>query len=272
MGELAPSAAQPAEAASVREVGIDQLEPSPFQPRMDMAEEPMAELAESIRARGILQPILVRPHPTEPGRYQIIAGERRWRAAGLAGLHQVPVYVRALPDIEAAAAALVENLQRQDLNPIEEAEGLRRLIDEFGFTHEAMGLAISKSRPHISNMLRLLQLPSAVQVGVREGKLTYAHARAMMKHPAPETVMDKIVSRGLSVRQTEKLVLRDMAPKPAREKKAKDPNLRSAEVDFADAIGLRTRLLVSPEGKGQIVITVDNWLQIEDLRERLTVS
>lgn len=272
MGEMAPSADRPDAGASVREVGIDQLEPSPFQPRMDMAEEPMTELADSIRTRGILQPILVRPHPTDPARYQIIAGERRWRAAGLAGLHQVPVYVRALPDIDAAAAALVENLQRQDLNPIEEAEGLKRLIDEFGFTHEAMGQAISKSRPHISNMLRLLNLPETVQMGVREGKLSYAHARAMMKHPAPAALMDKVVARGLSVRQTEKLVLRDMEPKPVREKTAKDPNLRSAEVDFADAIGLRVRFLLNPEGKGQIIITVDNWLQIEDLKERLTVS
>lgn len=272
MGEIVPAADSASPPGTVREVGIDQLEPSPFQPRMDMPEEAMGELAASIRERGILQPILVRPHPSAPGRYQIIAGERRWRAAGLAGLHQVPVYVRALPDIDAAAAALVENLQRQDLNPIEEAEGLRRLIEEFGFTHDQMGQAVSKSRPHITNTLRLLQLPVGVQMGVREGKLSFAHARTIVTHPDPEAAMAKVIARGLSVRQTEKLVQRDMAPKPPRKTASRDPNLRAAETDFADALGLRVRMLVGPDGKGQIIISVDNWLQIEDLKERLTVS
>lgn len=272
MGEIAPAAEAAPASGGVRDVGIDQLEPSPFQPRMDMPAEAMSELADSIRERGILQPILVRPHPSAPNRYQIIAGERRWRAAGLAGLHQVPVYVRDLPDIDAAAAALVENLQRQDLNPIEEAEGLKRLIDEFGFTHEQMGQAVSKSRPHISNMLRLLQLPAGVQIGVREGKLSFAHARTLVTHPDPEAAMAKVVARGLSVRQTEKLVQQAMAPKPVRKPAPPDPNLRAAESDFADALGLRVRMLVSPDGKGQIIISVDNWLQIEDLKERLTIA
>jgi len=268
-----PQASAGAEAGGiVREVGIDQLEPSPFQPRMDMPEEAMQELTESVKERGILQPILVRPHPSVPDRFQIIAGERRWRAAGLAGLHHVPVYVRALPDIDAAAAALVENLQRQDLNPIEEAEGLKRLIDEFGFTHEQMGQAVSKSRPHITNMLRLLQLPSSVQMNVREGKLSFAHARTILRHPDPEAVSAKVIARELSVRQTEKLVTRDLEPRPPRQPTVRDPNLRAAETDFSDALGLRVRMLVNADGKGQIVISVDNWLQIEDLKERLRVS
>lgn len=237
-----------------------------------MAEEAMSELADSIRARGILQPILVRPHPSVADRYQIIAGERRWRAAGLAGLHQVPVYVRALPDVDAAAAALVENLQRQDLNPIEEAEGLKRLIDEFGFTHDQMGQAVSKSRPHISNMLRLLQLPTSVQLGVREGKLSFAHARTIVNHPHPEEAMARVVARGMSVRQTEKMVQQDTEPKPPRKAASRDPNLRAVESDFADALGVRVRMLVNADGKGQIIISVDNWLQIEDLKERLTVG
>jgi ParB family chromosome partitioning protein len=258
--------------AAVRAVGVDLLDPSPYQPRVDMPEDGLMELAESIRAQGILQPILVRPHPSDPGRYQIIAGERRWRASGLAGLHEVPVFVRDLSDSDAAAAALVENLQRQDLNPIEEAEGLRRLIDDFGFTHEAMGHAISKSRSHITNMLRLLNLPNEVQRSVREGALTYAHARAMLKHPAPVTIMPRIIARGLSVRQTEKLIERDMEPKPARKKSSKDPNLGALETDLADALGLRVRLLVDAAGRGQVVINVENWLQIEDIKERLSTG
>lgn len=269
MGELSPSAPP---AGAVQEVGIDLLEPGPYQPRMDMAEEALGELAESIRAQGILQPILVRPHPTLPGRYQIIAGERRWRAAALVGLHTVPVYVRTLPDLETAAAALVENLQRQDLNPIEEAEGFKRLIDEFGFTHEAMGRAISKSRPHITNMLRLLQLPPEVQMAVRDGRLTYAHARIMARHPDPVRLMPKVIDRGLSVRQTDKLVERDMEPRPPRVPRERDPNLRALETEFSDALGLRVRMLVNPDGKGQIVVNVDNWLQVDDLKERLRVS
>lgn len=270
MGEMTPS--EPHAAASVREVGIDLLEPNPFQPRMDMPEANLEELAESIRVQGILQPILVRPHPTEPDRYQIIAGERRWRASGLAGLHEIPVYVRTMSDSDAAAAALVENLQRQDLNAIEEAEGLKRLIDEFGFTHEAMGYAISKSRSHISNMLRLLNLPQDVQLSVREGKLTYAHARMMLRHPDPAAIMPRVIARGLSVRQTEQLIVRDMQPKPARVAAEKDPNTRAFESDMSDALGMRVRLVVTAGGQGQITINVENWLQIEDVKARLTGS
>ena len=270
MGEMTAAEAPPA--ASVRPVGIDLLEPNPFQPRMDMPEEALEDLAASIRVQGILQPILVRPHPTEPDRYQIVAGERRWRAAGLAGLHEVPIYMRVLSDVDAAAAALVENLQRQDLNPIEEAEGLKRLIDEFGFTHETMGHAISKSRSHITNMLRLLHLPDPVQLNVREGKLTFAHARAMLKHPDPVTIMPKIIARGLSVRQTEQLITRDTLPKPARVKPGKDADVRAFETEMTDAIGMRVRVTIGPDGRGQVVITVENWLQIEDLKARLTIQ
>ena len=270
MGEMTP--AENSAPPAVREIGIDLLEPNPFQPRTDMPEAELAELADSIKVQGILQPILVRPHPTDAGRYQIIAGERRWRASGLAGLHEVPVFVRSLSDSDVAAAALVENLQRQDLNPIEEAEGLRRLIEDFNFTHEAMGHAISKSRSHISNMLRLLNLPQEVQVNVREGKLTCAHARAMLKHPDPVTIMPKIIARGLSVRQTEQLITRDTLPKPARVKPGKDADVRAFETEMTDAIGMRVRVTIGPDGRGQVVITVENWLQIEDLRARLTIQ
>ena len=148
----------------IRRLPIDLLDPNPFQPRMNFDEEMLHDLAESIRTQGVLQPILVRPHPDVPGRYQIIAGERRWRAAGIAGLHEIPVICRELNDVESAAAALIENLQRENLNPIEEAEGYQRLIQNFGLTHEALGTAVSKSRAHVGNIMRLLALP---EVGAR---------------------------------------------------------------------------------------------------------
>lgn len=270
MGESQAELVKPGD--PVRDLDLDLLEPNPFQPRMDMPEEALSELADSIRAQGILQPILVRPHPSVEGRYQIVAGERRWRAAALAGLHQVPVYVRQLPDISAAAAALVENLQRQDLNPIEEAEGLKRLIDDFEFTHDAMGEALGKSRPHITNTLRLLQLPPEVQLHVRDGSLSAGHARTLLSHPDPKAAMERVIARGMSVRQTERLVQTALSREPRRSRRSADPNVRALETDLSDALGLRVRLSVNADGAGQVVITVDNWLQIEDLKERLTVA
>jgi ParB family chromosome partitioning protein len=191
-----------------RTLPIEALEPGPYQPRRPIDATSLRELTESIRARGILQPLLARPHPHQPGRYQIIAGERRWRAAQAAGLHDVPTLVRQLGDAEAMAAALVENLQRQDLNPIEEAEGYRRLIDEFSMTQDALGEAVGKSRSHIANTMRLLNLPSAVQMEVRHGALTAGHARALLSHPEPAKAALVVIGRGLNVRQTEALAAR----------------------------------------------------------------
>jgi len=201
--------------ASVRQVPLDLLEPNPFQPRSSIEPAALAELTESVRVRGILQPLLVRPHPSAEGRYQIVAGERRWRAAGAAGLHEVPTLVRDMTDTESAAVALVENLQRQDLNAVDEAEGYDRLLTQFGFTHEALGEAIGKSRSHISNTLRLLNLPAVVKEALRHGVISAGHARALLAHPAPETALRIVVDRQLSVRQTEALAARE--PGPERE-------------------------------------------------------
>ena len=158
--------------ASILQLPVDVLESNPFQPRSGMDQTALDELTESIRVRGILQPLLARPHPGTSGRYQIIAGERRWRAAAAAGLHEVPVLVRDMPDSEAASAALVENLQRQDLNAIEEAEGFHRLLTEFGLTQETLAQAVGKSRSHVANTLRLLNLPLLVQTELRSGTIT----------------------------------------------------------------------------------------------------
>ncbi len=193
-----------------RTLPVEALEPGPYQPRRPIDAASLRELTDSIRARGILQPLLARPHPDQPDRYQIIAGERRWRAAQAAGLHEIPVLVRPLGDAEAMAAALVENLQRQDLNPIEEAEGYRRLIDEFAMTQDALGEAVGKSRSHIANTMRLLNLPPAVQMEVRHGALSAGHARALLSHPEPAKAALAVISRGLNVRQTEALAAREV--------------------------------------------------------------
>lgn len=222
----------------VRSLPIEHLEPGPYQPRHPIDPASLRELADSIRARGILQPLLARPHPAAPGRYQIIAGERRWRAAQLAGLHEVPALVRPLGDAEAMAAALVENLQRQDLNPIEEAEGYRRLITEFAMTQESLGEAVGKSRSHVANTMRLLNLPGRVLAEVRNGALSAGHARALLSHPEPEKAALAVIARGLNVRQTEALAARRSEP-PAATRRAKDPDIAALEYTLTAKLGLK---------------------------------
>jgi ParB family chromosome partitioning protein len=225
----------------VRSLPIESLQPGPYQPRHTQDAGALRELADSIRARGILQPLLARPDPGQPGRYQIIAGERRWRAAQLAGLHEVPALIRALADAEAMAAALVENLQRQDLNPIEEAEGYRRLIDEFAMTQEALGDAVGKSRSHVANTLRLLNLPATVLGEVRKGALSAGHARALLSHPHPEQAALAVIARGLNVRQTEALAARE-ANRPTADtapRRERPPETVALERMLADRLGLK---------------------------------
>jgi ParB family chromosome partitioning protein len=203
MGDAANA---PPGGGGVQSVPLEMLTPSPFQPRKSMDEGALAELAQSIRQRGILQPLLVRPAPGRPGHFQIIAGERRWRAAQSVPLHEVPVMVRALSDSDAMAAGLVENLQRADLNPIEEAEGYQRLISEFQMTQEALGEAVGKSRSHVTNTLRILKLPAPVLAQVRAGALSMGHARALLGLADPVRGAEDVIARGLSVRQTEEMV------------------------------------------------------------------
>lgn len=222
----------------IRTLGISQLAPGPFQPRQAPDPSALEELTESIRARGILQPILARPDPDDPNRFQIIAGERRWRAAQAAGLDTVPVLIRALGDMEALAAALVENLQRQDLNAIEEAEGYRRLIDGFQMTQETLASAVGKSRSHVANTMRLLNLPGTIQAGVRAGHLSAGHARALLAHPEPERAALAVIAKGLNVRQTEALASSrsdSRGSRPAR----RDPDLAGLEQELTDRLGLR---------------------------------
>ena len=236
----------------VRTVPIDLLDPSPFQPRTSMDSAGLQELANSIRARGILQPLLVRPNPADPTRFQIIAGERRWRASALAGLHEVPALVRTLADGDAMAAALVENLQRQDLNPLEEAEGYHRLLEEFGLTQDTLALAVGKSRGHISNTMRLMGLPDRVRDALRTGSISAGHARALIGHRAPEAILALVLDRGLSVRQTEAIATK-LAAGITEGKRAPrlDPDIQALERDLSQRIGLRVDL--HPSGRGGTV-------------------
>ncbi len=254
----------------IRRLPIDLLDPNPFQPRMNFDEAMLRDLADSIRTQGVLQPILVRPHPDVAGRYQIIAGERRWRAAGLAELHEIPVICRVLTDQQSAAAALIENLQRENLNPIEEAEGYQRLIQNFGLTHEALGNAVSKSRAHVGNIVRLLTLPETVRDEVRKGALSLGHARAMLTLPDPAQVVPEVVRKGLSVRQTERLVQRLMAEKAPGKTAVPAPDNAHVERDLAAQIGYRVKVSASPRGDGSLTIWFNDLFQLDDLITRLT--
>ncbi len=251
LGEAATATS--ADTLGVRSLALDLLDPSPYQPRRTADPTSLDELAASIRARGVLQPLLARPHPDLPARYQIVAGERRWRAAQRAGLHEVPVLVRPLTDVEAMAAALVENLQRQDLNPIEEAEGYRRLINEFSLSQEALGEAVGKSRSHVANTLRLLNLPAQVQAEVRAGGLSAGHARALLAHPDPQHAALQVIARGLNVRQTEALATRRDDPAGSASEPAlrKPPDLLALERSLAARLGLQVE--ISPRGAGGTV-------------------
>ncbi len=208
LAALLGEAAEPASvnAPGVQLLAVDLLEASPYQPRQSMDDTALGELADSIAQRGILQPLLVRAHPSRAGRFQIIAGERRWRAAQRVSLHEVPVLVRDLSDADAMAAGLVENLQRADLNPVEEAEGYQRLITEFRLSQEKLGEAVGKSRTHINHTLRVLRLPAKVLELVRDGSLTMGHARALLGHDRPEVGAREVLKRDLTVRQTEEMV------------------------------------------------------------------
>lgn len=243
-------------AAGVQNLAVDLLEPSPFQPRQEMAEEALAELADSIAQRGILQPLLVRPKPNTPGHYQIIAGERRWRASQRAKLHEIPVLIRNLSDADAMAAGLVENLQRENLNPVEEADGYKRLIEEFKLSHEKLAEAVGKSRSHITNIMRLLQLPVSVQELLKGGQLSTGHAKVLLGHPDAAKLAQEVVKRGLSVRQTEALVKpaeHQATAKAAASTKrvGSDSETSALAADLTEKLGLKVQ--ISFNGKSGVL-------------------
>ena len=266
LSALIPDGAAPtAEQAALRTLPVEALEPGPFQPRGGMDKASLDDLAASIREHGILQPILARPKPGAAGVYEIIGGERRWRAAQAAQLHEVPVVIRDLGDREAMAAGLVENLQRQDLNIMEEAEGYRRLLDEFGLTQEGLGQAVGKSRSHVANTLRLLVLPPEVRDLVANGVLSAGHARTLVTAAEPGRLAAQIVARGLNVRQAEALAASQSRPKGAApERPGRDADVAALERDLTERLGLR--ISIRHQGKGgEVVIRYRDLDQLDGL-------
>lgn len=272
LSALIPDApiASPAATERSLDVDIDQLRPNPFQPRVHMDDARIEELARSIRSHGVIQPIVVR-RTTGDG-YEIVAGERRWRASQRAGLLKVPVVVREIPDDRLLAAALIENIQREDLNPIEEAQAYRRLADDLSLTQEQIAEAVGKDRSSIANYVRLLRLPQEVRDNVAAGTLSMGHARAILGMPdegAQLRVAREVVSRNLSVRETEALVARSGQPAPARAEPAKDVHTRAAEDRLRFALGARTRIVRKGSG-GRIEVEFSSENELQRLFEYLT--
>jgi ParB family chromosome partitioning protein len=256
-------------AEGVRTVPIEFLRPSALQPRRYFGEDELAALTESIRAKGVMQPLLVRRPADADDRYEIVAGERRWRAAQLAGCHELPVVIYALSDREALELALLENVQRQDLTPLEEADGYRRLIDEFGHTQEELARTLGKSRSHIANLIRLLGLPAALRSMLESGQLSAGHARALLGARDPAPLARQVVARGLNVRQTEALVRNERQASRLAGIQPRDADTIALERDLSARLGLPVKL--QPRGVGgTLSIAYRSLEQLDDLIKRLT--
>ncbi|MEX0583193.1 MAG: ParB/RepB/Spo0J family partition protein [Sneathiella sp.] len=262
---------------STKEVPVEQMRANKFQPRLDWDQEALESLAASIAEKGILQPILVRRNPTSDSEYEIIAGERRWRAAQMAQLHKVPVIIKELSDAETMEIALIENIQREDLSAIEEAEAYKRLMGEFDHTQETLSQHVGKSRTHVANMMRLLTLPPAVQTLVREGKLSSGAARSLINQDNAEELAKKIVREGLSVRAVEKLVKKKGHRKDGEgplgvmaRRIMKSPDVRALEDDLTAAIGIDVSIDHYDTGNGTLTITYQDLDQLDETCRRLT--
>jgi len=256
---------EPARAGALQTLAIDRVRPGKLQPRTQMDDGALAELAESIKEQGVMQPILVRP--IDNGRFEIIAGERRWRAAQRAGLREIPALVKDVDDNNALALALIENIQRENLNPLEEALGLARLVDEFGLTHDAVAKAVGRSRSAVSNLMRLTQLAKPVQDHLMSGALEMGHARALLALPAAEQggAAARVVTESLSVRDTERLVgtLINPAQRALRQAStSRDADTVRLENEVAEKLGAKVRIEPGRKGAGRVVI---NYNSLEEL-------
>ncbi len=248
-------------------ISIVNLKPSPSQPRRLFDKSSINELAESIKSKGLVQPILVRPAPSENGIYEIIAGERRWRAAQIAQLHEVPAVIRNLDDVEALEIAIIENVQRSDLSPIEEAAGYKRLIENHGHTQEALSEIVGKSRSHIANIIRLLGLPQSIQDMISEGKISSGHARAIMNSAFPEQLAEKIANENLSVRAAEDLVKQRKSG--VKKVKLKDPDTIDLENNLTAKLGLNVSIDHKGKKGGAIKIEYKSLDQLELVTSKL---
>lgn len=263
LGATAPEGEEP----RLREVPVDLIRRNPFQPRLEFDENALRELADSIRAQGIIQPVVLR---RRSGEYELIAGERRWRAAQLAGLERIPAVVREIDDTQAAAIALIENLQRENLNPMEQARAITRLVREFSLTHQQVADMLGTSRPAVSNVLRLLELSEPVQTLLAERRLDMGHARALLPldAEAQQALADKIVARSLSVRQVEQMVSRYQTPSTTPEPEP-DPDTERLARLIAERTGLPVRIRAGRDGRGSVTLGFDSLDQLDGLLERL---
>lgn len=267
IGETGGEVASPDRRAP-RRLPVAMLRPNPRNPRKNFDDGDLTDLAASIRERGVVQAILVRPAPGGGEGYEIIAGERRWRAAQRAGLHEVPIVVHDVSDREALELAIIENVQRADLNPLEEAIGYQQLIDEHGYSQGQLGDVIGKSRPHIANTLRLLKLPEAVQAYVRGGQLSAGHARALVTLDNPEAAARRIVEDGLSVREAEAIGVAARGKTGSRAPETKSADTKAVEKQLADALGLDVAIKYGPKG-GDVRIRYRTLEQLDDVVRRL---
>jgi ParB family transcriptional regulator, chromosome partitioning protein len=251
---------------ALKTVKLDELQPGKYQPRTRMDQASLEELARSLKAQGVMQPILARP--LGKGRYEIIAGERRWRAAKLAGLREVPVVIREVPDSAALAMALIENIQRENLNPLEEATGIHRLINEFKMTHQEAAEAVGRSRTATTNLLRLLNLPQSVQALLYDGKIDMGHARALLalEGRRQEDLAIRVAERGLSVRETEKLVQAILNPKPKKSNRVKTSrDILRFEEELSEKFGTQVEIKPGKRGAGKLVISYASHEHLDDL-------
>jgi ParB family chromosome partitioning protein len=270
LGEAAPE--PPVAQGATRTLTVDQIVPGPYQPRHHFEEEGLAALADSIRENGILQPILVRPRSGHPTSYEIIAGERRWRAAQMARLHEVPVIIRDLDDRDALELALIENVQRQDLSPLEEAEGYRRLLDDFGNTQDNLARRVGKSRSHITNTIRLLSLPEPVRKLIDDGKLSAGHARALLGARDPIALANEVVARSLNVRQTENMVKAEHQGWVGQPRAEKDADTLALERELTSRLGLAVAINSRGETGGSVTIRYRTLEQLDSVLLRLRSS
>ena len=277
--DLMPQGQEPGPAAARRApdtlLPIEKLAPNPDQPRRDFPQDELDELTASIREHGVIQPLLVRADPADPGMYQIVAGERRWRAAQRAGLHELPVLIRELDDHEVIEVAIIENIQRADLNPVEEALGYRQLMDRFGHTQERLAEVLGKSRSHIANLLRLLSLPDEILGFLREGKISAGHARALVTADDPLALARAVIRRGLSVRQVEKLAKKRVkeGDSPSNISREKDADTKALELDLSANLGMKVSIDHKLGGEtGALTVEYETLDQLDELCRLLTIS
>jgi ParB family chromosome partitioning protein len=268
IGDDVIEAASPEEFRGLRHLPIELLHSNPNNPRKQFGEEELADLSKSIREKGLLQPIVVRQRAD--GEYEIVAGERRWRASQRAGLHELPVLIRDLSDGETLEIALIENIQRTDLNPLEEARAYGQLLEQFSYTQQQLADSVGKSRSHIANTLRLLTLPESVRAYIEDGKLTAGHARTLVATDSPADLANKIISLGLSVREAETLTRSNPTSSTRKAKVAKDADIRSLEKQISESIGLRVEIKTQGREGGTLLIKYKTLDQLDGVMHRLT--